>query len=188
MSPSASRPVGVNCGAGAPVMRRRLRCMFFFRSSGTVSQKNLSSTKTRGGGPGAEKDLGAEEGGGGRPRVVRVEAQLADVADELWAHLEMAAVPAHRAVLAHLALRAMEEDLREILAPRHRSQLLGLIEEVVARGAGRRRVLARVIFRAEPRPMLRLQICKRDRRLGELVADLFPPRPVPFLDAPFPFP
>src|SRR3972149_4095964 len=107
------------------------------------------------------EELVVDEDAGARARVVRVEAQLDDVADELWAHLEMAAVPAHRAVLAHLALRAMEEDLREILAPRHRSQLLGLIEEVVARGAVRRRGLARGRFRAEPRPMLRLQICKR---------------------------
>ena len=131
---------------------------------------------------GVAEELPLPEDARARARIAWVEAQLDALAHQLGAHLEEAALPAHGAVLAHGAHLAVEEDLVEIGAAGDGAQLVGLREEVLARGAFGRVVEARVVLGAEPGPVLGVELGDRQRGLGQLVADLLAPGAVPALD------
>jgi hypothetical protein len=73
----------------------------------------------------------------------------------------------------------MQEDLVELRVARDSADLVRVREQVIARDAARGLVLARVVFAAEPGPVLGGQVGQRQGRVAELVLDLLAPRAVP---------
>ncbi len=92
------------------------------------------------------------------------------------------AAEAHAGVFSHLALVAVEEDLLEVLARGQRPQVTGLGEPVLEGLTTGGVVAAAMVVGAEPGPVDGVELRERERIVGELIADLLAPCPVPALD------
>ena len=92
-----------------------------------------------------------------------IEAQLDLAALELRADLQVAAAKADRPVLADDAALAVQKDVVEVLRARQRAEEGEFREPVLTRTPSGRVMAARVIFRSQPRPMLRIERGERER-------------------------
>ena len=114
--------------------------------------------------------------------IAGIEAQLHLAAAELGADLQEAAAEADGGVLAYEATLAVEEDFVEILVAGQLAQVGQLGEPVLARHLAGRVVLAGMVLGGEPGPVFGVELGDGKRIVGQLVADLLAPGPVPALD------